>query len=260
MISKDSIKNIALLDWAIFMSLILMSLMIYLPQKIWNEEDKYRTDRREKMEIISNSEDFYYQLMGEYTLDTNELFRLVESAMDSLIADSLFTGRQNIRLNNKTYNVNVDSDYHIAVDTTFSSVEILKYEVVDTIYTVSMLNQETNLLDTLLVNSRTLKRYENDDLFEDIINYDTEDRIEKQSNYLRRKFHLNNQLVYCPISRNNFNKKFILSIEKDKNNDTVFKITSPLSNEDKELRYGIFSYNPGREEYILGGVKSWAGK
>mgnify|MGYP000669245778 CR=1 FL=1 len=30
--------------------------------------------------------------------------------------------------------------------------------------------------------------------------------------------------------------------------------------DDKELRYGIFSYNPGKEEYISGGVKSWAEK
>ena len=43
-------------------------------------------------------------------------------------------------------------------------------------------------------------------------------------------------------------------------NDKVFKITSPLSDDDKELRYGIFRYNPGKEEYILGGVKSWAEK
>ena len=96
---KENMKNIGVLDWAIFMSIIIMALMIFLPQKIWEEEDKYRSNRREKMEIISNAEDFYYQLMGEYTLETNELFRLVESAMDSLIADSLFTGKQKIILN-----------------------------------------------------------------------------------------------------------------------------------------------------------------
>ena len=126
MINKDSMKNIGKLDWAIFISIVIMALMIFIPQKIWEEEDKYRSNRREKMEIISNAEDFYYELMGEYTLDTNELFRLVESATDSLIADSLFTGSQKIKLNNKIYNVNVDPYFHIAVDTTFSSLEILR--------------------------------------------------------------------------------------------------------------------------------------
>ena len=49
-----------------------MALMIFLPQIIWEEEDHYRSMRREKMTIISKAEDFYYQLMGEYTLDTEE--------------------------------------------------------------------------------------------------------------------------------------------------------------------------------------------
>ena len=29
---------------------------------------------------------------------------------------------------------------------------------------------------------------------------------------------------------------------------------------DKEWRYGIFRYNPGKQETIENGVKSWAGK
>ena len=212
------------------------------------------------MEIISNAEDFYYELMSEYTLDTNELFSLVESAMDSLISDSLFIGRQRIYLNNKIYDVNVEPGFHTAVDTTFSTLEMLKYDISDTVYTISMLNQETNLIDTMLVNSRSLKRYEKNDQFKSLISYETVDRVEKRSNYLRRKFHLSNDLIYCPISRNNLTKKFLLSIENNNNNDPVFKISSPLTSDDKELRYGIFRYNPGNEEYISGGVKSWAEK
>jgi hypothetical protein len=258
--NRDKLKDVGVLDWAIFISIIIMGLMIYLPQNIWEEEDKFKNIRREKMNIISNAQDFYYELTGKYTLDTNELFSLVESAMDSLIADSLFVGKQNIFLNNKKYEVNLEQGFHTAVDTTFSSLEIIKYDVVDTIYTISTVNSETNLLDTLLVNSRSLKRYKDSSSFEEIISSLMENRSEKQSNYLRRKFHLNSDLIYCPISDNNKDKKFILSIEKDKNNDQLFKITSPLSDYDKEIRYGIFRYNPGKEEYILGGVKSWAEK
>lgn len=260
MINKKILKDIGFLDWCIFVSFIIMSLMIFLPQIIWEEEDHYKNIRREKMDIISKAEDFYYQLIGEYTLDTSELFTLVESATDSVIADSLFTGRQIINLNNKVYNVNIEPGFHVEVDTTFSSLEILKYDVVDTIYTISMINLETNLLDTMLVNSRSFRRYESNENFQEVINYSTEDRVEKQSNYLRRKFHLNNTLMNCPISESNQNKKFLISIEIDKNNDSVFKIASPLSSNDKEMRYGIFRYNPGKEEYILGGVKSWAEK
>ena len=127
LLNKKKLKNIGILDWAIFVSIIIMGLMIYLPQNVWEEEDKYKKIRRGKMEIISNAEDFFYELTGKYTIDTNELFSLVESAMDSLIADSLFVGKQNIYLNNKNYDVNVEPGFHIEVDTTFSSLEIIKY-------------------------------------------------------------------------------------------------------------------------------------
>tara|TARA_S200000501_G_scaffold378959_1_gene445446 strand:+ start:39738 stop:40520 length:783 start_codon:yes stop_codon:yes gene_type:complete len=259
---NQKLKNnkVGILDWAIFISIFVMALMIFIPQIIWEEEDSFKKIRRDRMNIISRAEDFYFELMGEYTIDTNELFSLVEAATDSLIADSLFTGKQKIFLNDKVYNVNVDPDFHIAVDTTFSSIETLKYEVTDTIYTISMLNNETNLLDTILINSRLFNRYKNDEKFEEIINSESIDRVEKQSNYLRRRFHLSNDLIYCPISDSNKNKKFILEIENNKDNDQIFKITSPVSKKDRELRYGIFRFNPGNEEYILGGVKSWAEK
>lgn len=260
MYQKFKDKKIGILDWAIFISILIMALMIFIPQFIWQEEDGFKSIRRERMDIISKAEDFYFELTGEYTLDTDELFSLVESATDSLIADSLFTGNQTIYLNNKMYNVNLDSDFHIIVDTTFSSIEVLKYEVTDTVYTISMLNSETNFLDTILVNSRLFNRYKSDEKFNEIIAFESIDRLEKQSNYLRRRFHLNDDLIYCPISESNKSKKFILNIEKNKDNDSVFKITSPLTKQDKELRYGIFRYNPGSEEYILGGVKSWAEK
>ena len=158
---NQKLKNnkVGILDWAIFISIFVMALMIFIPQIIWEEEDSFKKIRRDRMNIISRAEDFYFELMGEYTIDTNELFSLVEAATDSLIADSLFTGKQKIFLNDKVYNVNVDPDFHIAVDTTFSSIETLKYEVTDTIYTISMLNNETNLLDTILINSRLFNRY-----------------------------------------------------------------------------------------------------
>ncbi len=258
--SNKYASKIGILDWAIFISIIIMSVMIFIPQFIWEEENKFKNMRRERMDIISKAESFYFDLMGEYTLNTIELFSLVESATDSLIADSLFVGKQKIYLNNKLYNVNVEPDFHIAVDTTFSAIEILKYEIIDTVYTVSMLNNETNYLDTILVNSRSFNRYKKDEKFREIISLEKIERVEKQSNYLRRRFHLDNTLVYCPISDTNKDKKFILSIEKNKDNDPVFKITSPLVNEDKELRYGIFRYNPGKQENITGGVKNWAEK
>ena len=253
-------KKIGILDWLIFFAVIVMFIMVYIPQSIWIEEDTFKKQRRQRMKIISQAADFYYELTGEYTIDHNELFSLVEASMDSLLADSLFIGKKNIYLNDKTYQVMLEPGFHTIIDTTFSVAENIKQEVTDTLYTIVMKNLEDGGSDTLLANSKNFNKYARDSLFVQILNIDYENRTENNSNYLRRKFHLDNSLIYCPISDSNLDKKFLLSIEKDKNNDPVFKIASPLSKNDRELRYGIFRYNPGKEEYILGGVKSWAEK
>ena len=81
-----------------------------------------------------------------------------------------------------------------------------------------------------------------------------------QTNYLRRKFHLNNDFVYCPISKNNDSLKFSLKIDDSEPKKPIFIIESPVNVEENhnEMRYGIFRYRPGKQETIVGGVKSWA--
>ena len=86
-------------------------------------------------------------------------------------------------------------------------------------------------------------------------------RIHSQTNYIRRKFHLEDDFIYCPISKNNYNKKkFIFDIDASDLETPIFSIISPLDESDNELRYGIFSYKPGKKESIIDGVQSWAGK
>ncbi len=252
-------KKIGILDWLIFFSILIMFIMVYVPQKIWAEEEEYKQKRREKMQIISQAEEFYYELTGEYSTDYRKVFSLVEAAMDSLIADSLFVGNKKIFLNNKEYDVNLEKGYEMIVDTTFSYSENIKKIVKDTIYTIGMNNPQTNQLDTIVVNSTSISNYQNDSLFSEVYNIEYKDRIENEINYLRRKFHLTDDLIYCPISKSNKNKKFILKIEKNPLGESVFNISSPITPDDKERRYMIFSYSPGSEESIIGGQKSWAG-
>ena len=251
-------KKIGILDWLIFFSIILMFVMVYVPQSIWAEEDKYKKLRREQMEIISQAEEFYYEITGKYTTDYKELFMVVESAVDSLIADSLFVGKQSMNLNNKVYDVMLNPGYHIVVDTTFSKLEKLKIEVEDTLYSITVRNSEGSI-DSLVVNSRIINKYKKDSTLVNVYDTVTQSRTETQSNYMRRKFHLNEDLIYCPISLSNQNKKFILELVKGSNGQNQFKISSPIDKEDIERRYLIFKYNPGKDEYILNGQKSWAG-
>ena len=257
---KSYDKQISVLDWFIFFSIIVMFIVVYIPQSVWSEENLNKQERRKRMEIISQEEEFYYELTDEYTQNVEILFKVVEASMDSLIADSLFYGKnKKIFIDKKKYLVNIEKDFAIRVDTTFSTSEQIREVVTDTIYTIGELNKETNQIDTIQVTTDILSKKKNKVEFQGIYKTETQQREETFTNYLRRKFHLTNNLEYCPISNNNLSKKFIIEINNDKKNPS-YKILSPIDEEDREWRYGIFRYNPGKQETIENGVKSWAGK
>ena len=287
-------KQIGILDWSIFFSIIILIIMVYVPLDVWSEENHYKKMRRDRMQYIASAEQFFHELTGRYTTDIDELFPLVEAAMDSLISDSTFIGKQIIHLSNATYDVTMDESFHIRVDTTYSIAEIIKTIEVDTLFRIGIQNEENlGLIDTIWVNSTNFKNYKNNPSFKgkyithhendlgDIVEvedfeknqakYISEnylpkkvkyvERVNKTRNFLRRKFHLNPEFIYCPISKNNFDKKkFILNIDESDPSAPIFTIESPLDSEDNELRYGIFRYKPGKKESIVGGVKSWAGE
>ena len=287
-------KKIGALDWLIFFSIIILVLMVYLPLNVWEEENHYKEMRRSRMKNIASAEEFFYEMTGRYTTDINELFPLVEAAMDSLIADSTFTGKQVINLQDKTYEVMMDETFHIRVDTTYSVAEVIKTIEIDTLFRIGVKNEDNlSLIDTIWANSTNLQDYRDNPNFveEYITHYENDlgnmveieefskdenkylsenylprkikyvERVNKNRNFLRRKFHLDSEFIYCPISKNNINKKkFILSIDDSKPSAPVFTIESPVNSDDNELRYGIFRYRPGKKESIVAGVKSWAGK
>ena len=287
-------KQIGILDWLIFFSIFILIFMVYIPLNVWEEENHYKKIRRERMRNIASAEEFYYELTGEYTTNINDLFSLVEAAMDSLIADSTFVGKQLININNKSFEVKMDESFHIRVDTTYSIPEEIKYETIDTLYRVGMRNEDNkSLIDTIWINSENYTEYINNDNFieEYITHYENSlgniinieeinknqdkynssgflpkkmkqtKRMTSTTNYIRRKFHLEEKFIYCPISKNNLDKKkFILDIDESNPDAPVFSIFSPLDKSDNELRFGIFRYRPGKEESIIAGVQSWAGQ
>ena len=120
-------KKIEILDWGIIFAAIIMLFMVYIPRSIWQEEVKIRDEARHRMLAISNAQEFYKELTGSYTMNGKHLFELVEAAMDSLIADSLFTDEQIINLNGNSYPVKLERGFEIRVDTTFSSATDLYF-------------------------------------------------------------------------------------------------------------------------------------
>ena len=248
-------RKISILDWGIVISAILLLLAVYLPQSIWKEEAMFRKEGRHRMSAIANAEEFYLEMTGTYTDDGEHLFELVEAAMDSIIADSLFTGEQIINLNANAYTVNLERGFENRVDTTFSAPTELYFSYEDTIYIVGLKNPESGGTDTLFVNFRDLDRYKSDEYFQDIYSMDIVTRTELKTDYLRKKYHLNNSFLYCPLTKD----PYIFEIDTT-GEESIFIVTSPLhilEEPYKESRFGIFTFEAGDHGYIKSSQKSW---
>ena len=248
-------KKINFLDWGIIFSTLIMLSMVYIPQIIWSEEDNYKKESRHRMSMISNAQDFYYEMIGEYTYDGKLLFDLVEAAMDSSLADSLFIGKKSIQLNDRELiYVNIENGFGQKVDTTFSFPVPIKKVSLDTIYTVGLKNIETNNIDTLFANVRDIDKITSDPSFFAIFSTDTVTRTEKSTDYLRKKYHLNHNLLNCPVT----NDPYLFDIVEGKDGTKTFNITSPIPKEYFERRFLFFKFEPRNHGSVIAGVKSWA--
>ena len=124
--------KIGLLDWSILLSIMLLLLIVYIPSSIWIEEKRDRDESRFIMKAISNAAEFYKELKGNYTTDGEDMFALVEAAIDSLYADSLFIGEQRINTNNTLHHIIIEKGFDYRADTTFSIAEKIKVTIIDT--------------------------------------------------------------------------------------------------------------------------------
>ena len=249
-------RKISILDWGIIISAMMLLLAVYLPQSIWKEEVRFRKEGRHRMTSIANAEEFYFEMTGTYTGDGEHLFEMVEAAMDSLIADSLFTGDKIIYLGDQAYPVTMERGFETRVDTTFSQATELYFSYEDTIYTVGLNNPESGGIDTLFVNVKDLARFQADEHFRDINSTDIVTRSEIRTDYLRRKYHLSTSMLYCPLTKN----PYIFAIDTT-DEEAVFSVTSPLYGLEEpytESRFGVFTFEAGDHGYIKGTQKSWA--
>jgi len=255
--SRDTLdRKIATLDWGIIFSILLLFIIIYIPRSIWVEEAEIRDDARQRMLDISNSQDFYYELTGKYSTSGEHLFELIEAAMDSLIADSTFTGTQSLNLSDGKYSINIERGFEVKVDTTFSEAVIMRTVKLDTIYTLGMRNEDSGGIDTLFVNVKDLKSFTADEMFHSIFSSDTTSRTEIITDYLRKKYHLDNERLYCPIT----NEKFLFDIDESDAENPVFTVSSPLPDDYTESRFIVFQFEAGKHGSIKGGVTTWAGE
>ncbi len=247
-------RSISILDWGIVLSILVLFVAIFIPASIWKEEAKFRNESRHRMHIIADAEEFFYELTNRYTTNGEELFAVVEAATDSLIADSLFVDEQKIILNGKTYTVNVSKGFDMRVDTTFTKPQILQRTFNDTMYLVSLIDEETGDIIKDWANKDLLKIHESDSLFQSVDSVQVVERTEKYTDYLRNRYHLTKNLLYCPLT----GKPYILEIDNTDPDYPVFTVKSPVPPDYKERRFGVFSFEAGNHGYIRNREASWA--
>jgi len=284
--------KIAILDWLFVFSIILLLLIIYIPKSIWIEEKADRDESRFRMRTISNAAEFYRELTGNYTLNGEKMFALVEAGIDSLYADSLFVGEQQVIIDNHMYNININKGFDYRADTTFSIAEQIKKTMIDTVYwTLEYTDSTESAVDTNYINSIDIEERMNSYRFnsantsllaerdsiisskeyieldkimqrryykfvKDTIKVEINQREEIVNNYLRKKFHLNPTLLSCPLSQ----KDYILTTERQNDGEDVFVVESPVNESNIKRKYLFFKYDPGDHGYIKSGVQSWAEK
>ena len=168
----------------------------------------------------------------------------------------LSTGKKIIKLGEKTYPVTLERGFEIRVDTTFSDPTELYFSYEDTVYCVGLRNLESGGTDTLFVNVRALSTYKADENFQQIFSLDVVTRSEIRTDYLRKKYHLDDSLLTCPVTQ----EPYILEIDTT-GDGAIFQVTSPLHRLDnpyKESRFGVFTFEAGDHGYIRGDQTSWA--
>ena len=286
----------AVLDWLFVFSIILLCVIVYIPKYIWMEEKADRDESRFRMRTISDAAEFYKELTGNYTIDGEKLFGLVEAAIDSAYADSLFLGDQQIVLNNRFYNVKINKGFDYRADTTFSIGELITETIIDTIYLTEEYTDSTQSeysLDTNYVNSADIKKRMNSYRFNEAeagsgsiislkeysqlndslksryykfvkdtfdMEISTREEIfnskDRQDGHYLRKKYHLNPNI---LSCPLSQKDYILAIEQLSDGENIFIVKSPVDESNITSRYFFFEYNPGDHGYIRSGVQSWAG-
>ena len=252
--SNKAERKIGLLDWGLTISFIILGLVIYIPKSIDKEETYYKNESRHRMEVIYSAEELFLELTGKYTLDGEELFKVVQQARDSLMGDSLFYGDKVIHIDGVVRSINVPRDLQTIVDTTFSDEIILKKEVTDIIFTVGIKNPESSIIDTIFVNKNNIDAIRANENFVGEYLIDTTSHSEVYSDFKRKGFRLEFDLLKCPLS----NKLYKIEIDETDIEDPTLTVSSPVPANYSEPRIlHLYKFKSGDHGMITAGMKSW---
>ena len=252
--SNKTERKIGLLDWGLTFAFIILGLAIYIPGSIDKEESYFKNESRHRMEVIYSAEELFYELTGSYTLDGEELFKVVQQSRDSLTGDSLFYGEKIIHIDGNPRTFSIPRDLQIIVDTTFSTEEIMKKEVTDLVYSVGIQNEESCIIDTIYVNSQNIEKIRTNENYVGEYSIDTTSHIEVYSDFKRKGFRLDFHLLKCPLTKENYK----IEIDNSDIENPILTITSPVPPNYSEPRFlHLYRFKADDHGMISGGMKSW---
>ena len=237
-----------LLEIAIIFSMFFLVVVIYVPVAIWEKEEFYEKESRNRMQNIYDIETFYSQLTGDYNLNYLEALSVVNAARDSTVADSLFFGEQKIALFGKEFLVDINESFNFEYDTTFGIKSFRKDTINDTTLQIAVYSKDLGRNDTSFIRKRDLSLYNQTEDFIGVVNEEPLKRIEAVEFY---KTNIpDSTTFYCPLSK----KPYFLEINEE---GSQLSVSSPIDEPIVEPRYLIFAFRAGSHGVIQGGRRSW---
>ena len=246
----DQKKLSDLLELVTVFAFLFLIFVIYAPVSIWSEEQRFERESRFNIQNIYDMEAFYDQLTGSYNPNFYETMKVVNSARDSLFADSLYFGEQSLFLEGKEYIVDINETFGFNYDTTFGFKSYRRDSILDTTVQIVMFSQELGRNDTSFTQKKFLTTYTKDPNFVAKLNEEPINRIELIEYY--KTFVPDSSTFDCPLS----GEPYILKIDKE---NKKIKVSSPITKESsyKDPRFLIFSLKYYGHGEINDGNRSW---
>jgi len=238
-------STVKLLNVLIVILSLLLIIIIYVPNKIWQEEEYFRNIGRKRMSILYEVEKYLNQMSGRYFDNPYLATKLLTAVRDSTRADSNFYGEQVIKIPEGTFTLDVVQNFYKTFDTTFSISYEVRDTVVDTSYQITKWNAELFTFDTLWVHSSRIGEVLRDPMFRAVI--DTEITSRVATEILYRRFTLDSEIVENPLT----GEPFLVLIDS-----SGIAIKDPMKGY-KERRYFVFTFSDTNYGYIKNGEKSW---
>jgi len=237
-----------LLEIAIILATFFLIIVIYVPVAIWEEEAHFQKESRYRMNNLYDIQVFYSSLTGNYNPNSLEAMALINATRDSIVADSLYIGEQEINIGGKVFSIDIGESFEFEFDTTFGFKSFRRDTVNDITVQIAIFAEDLGRIDTSFIRKKDLPEYESDENFIEIVKEEPMKRVEAIEYY--KTYLPDSSNYYCPLT----NIPYLMEIGED---GASLKVSSPIKETIKEPRYLLFSFKANSHGIIKDGQKSW---